>query len=133
FTTGAEVYAREAHCGTCHQSNGKGLPAAGFPPLAGTKWATGNPDRLIKASLKGLMGPIEVQGVKYPGTVPMTQFEHILKDDDLAAVLTFVRNSWGNKASAIMPEDVKKIRAEVKDKAGFYQPTELLKIHPLEK
>jgi mono/diheme cytochrome c family protein len=130
---GAEVYAREAHCGTCHQSNGKGLPAAGFPPLAGTKWATGNPDRLIKASLKGLMGPIEVQGVKYPGTVPMTPFEHILKDDELAAVLTFVRNSWGNKASAIMPEDVKKIRAEVKDKAGFYQPAELLKVHPLEK
>ena len=133
FTMGAEVYAREAHCGTCHQSNGKGLPAAGFPPLAGTKWATGNPDRLIKASLKGLMGPIEVQGVKYPGTVPMTPFEHILKDDELAAVLTFVRNSWGNKASAIIPEDVKKIRAEVKDKAGFYQPAELLRIHPLEK
>lgn len=133
FTMGAEVYAREAHCGTCHQSNGKGLPAAGFPPLAGTKWATGNPDRLIKASLKGLMGPIEVQGVKYPGTVPMTPFEHILKDDELAAVLTFVRNSWGNKASAIMPEEVKKIRAEVKDKAGFYQPAELLKVHPLEK
>lgn len=133
FTKGAEVYAREAHCGTCHQSNGKGLPAAGFPPLAGTKWATGDPERLIKASLKGLMGPIEVQGVKYPGTVPMTPFEHILKDDELAAVLTFVRNSWGNKAGAILPADVKKVRAEVKDKAGFYQPAELLEMHPLEK
>lgn len=79
-----------------------------------------------------MMGPIEVLEVKYPGVVPMTPFEHILKDDELAAVLTFVRNSWGNKASAIMPEDVAKVRAEVKDKAGFYQPAELLEMHPLE-
>lgn len=133
FTLGAEVYAREAHCGTCHQSNGQGLPAAGFPPLVGTQWVQGSPDRLIKASLKGLMGPIEVKGVQYPGNVPMTPFEYILKDEELAAVLTFVRNSWGNKAGAITPDQVKKVRAEVKDKTGFYNPAELLEMHPLEK
>jgi mono/diheme cytochrome c family protein len=130
FTKGAEIYEREGYCGTCHQHDGKGLPAAGFPPLANTKWALGNEERLIKITLKGLMGPIEVQGKKFPGLVPMTPFEGMLNDQDVAAVLTYVRNSFGNKASAIKAETVKKIRAQIKTKAGFYSPEELLKMHP---
>ena len=73
-------------CGTCHQHDGNGLTAAGFPPLAGTKWVLGDEERLIKLTLKGLMGPIEVKGKKYPGLVPMTPFEGMLKDDEIAAV-----------------------------------------------
>ncbi len=130
YITGAEIYGREAHCGTCHQANGQGLSAAGFPPLDATKWVNGNPDRLIKVSLKGLMGPMEVKGTSYPGTVPMTPFEHILKDDELAAVLTYVRNAWSNKSSPISAEDVARVRAEVKEKIGFYTPDEILKMHP---
>jgi mono/diheme cytochrome c family protein len=76
------------------------------------------------------MGPIEVKGVQYPGVVPMTPFEHILKDDELASVLTYVRNAWTNKSSPITPEQVARVRAEVKDKIGFYSPEEILKIHP---
>ena len=60
----------------------------------------------------------------------MTPFEHLLKDDEIAAVLTYVRNSFGNKASAITPDDVKKVRAEVKDHVGLYTPEALLKEHP---
>lgn len=130
FIEGAEIYGREAHCGTCHQANGKGLPAAGFPPLNGTKWATGDPERLIKLTLKGLFGPIEVAGKKLPGVVPMTPFEHLLKDKELAATLTYVRNSFGNKASAIQPEQVKAVREAIKDKKDMYVPAELLKEHP---
>ena len=133
YAKGAEIYGREAHCGTCHQSNGMGLPAAGFPPLKETKWATGDPERLIKLSLKGLFGPIEVNGQTYPGVVPMTPFEHILKDDELAAVLTYVRNSWGNKASAITPQEVAKVRKEIKNVTGMYNPADLLKEHPYER
>lgn len=132
YTQGAEIYNREAHCGTCHQANGKGLPDAGFPPLAGTMWATGDPERLIKLSLKGLMGPIEVLGKEYPGNVPMTPFEYILKDDELAATLTYVRNSFGNKASAIRPGDVAKVREAEKDHKAMYSPAELLEMHPHE-
>ena len=110
-----------------------GLPAAGFPPLKETKWATGDPERLIKLSLKGLFGPIEVNGQTYPGVVPMTPFEHILKDDELAAVLTYVRNSWGNKASAITPQEVAKVRKEIKNVTGMYNPADLLKEHPYER
>ncbi|MFC4991384.1 PVC-type heme-binding CxxCH protein [Rubritalea tangerina] len=125
---GREIYHREAHCGTCHQDNGNGLPDGGFPPLAGTKWATGDPDRLIKLSLKGLMGPIEVKGKKYNGA--MTPFEGLLNDEELAAVLTYVRKSFGNKASAIKADQVKKVRAATKGQVGLYQADALLKEHP---
>ena len=80
----------------------------GFPPLANSKWVPGNEERLIKIVLKGMMGPMEVNGKKYPGQVPMTPFGGMLKDEEVAAVLTYVRNSFGNNASAIMPEKVKK-------------------------
>ncbi|MEJ7679572.1 MAG: cytochrome c [Segetibacter sp.] len=132
FTKGKAIYSREGFCVTCHQADGKGLPASGFPPLTGNNWVLGNQDRLIKLVLKGLYGPIEVQGNKYPGQVPMTPFGGMLKDDEVAAVITYVRNSFGNKAPAISPVKVKQVRAATKDKTGFYSPEELLKQHPLE-
>jgi mono/diheme cytochrome c family protein len=124
------IYRKDGYCATCHQEDGKGLNASGFPPLAGSKWVTGNEDRLIKLTLKGLMGPIEVNGKKYPGQVPMTPFEGLLKDDEIAAVLTYVRNSFGNESSIISAEKVKKVREQTKDKVGFYSPEELLEEHP---
>ncbi|MCP5536386.1 MAG: c-type cytochrome [Akkermansiaceae bacterium] len=130
FLKGAEIYERESYCGTCHQPDGKGLPAAGFPPLAGAKWVTQDEERLIKIALNGLHGPIEVLGQAYPGQVPMTAFGGMLNDKDIAAVLTYVRNSFGNKASAISPEKVKQVREATKGKEGFYSPEELLKEHP---
>ena len=130
---GKALYAREGACITCHQPDGKGLPVSGFPPLSGTNWVLGNEERLIKLVLKGLYGPMEVLGTRYPGQVPMTPFGAMLKDDEIAAVLTYVRNSFGNKASAISPGKVKAVRAAVKDKTGFYSPEELLRLHPLEK
>ncbi|WP_199200167.1 PVC-type heme-binding CxxCH protein [Adhaeribacter arboris] len=129
---GKEIYAREGFCATCHQPDGKGLASSGFPPLTGTNWVLGNEERMIKIVLKGLQGPIEVQGKKFPGQVPMTPFGGMLKDDEVAAVITYVRNSFGNKAPAVTPDKVKMVRASIKDKTGFYSPDELLKQHPLE-
>ena len=125
---GREIYHREAHCATCHQDDGKGLPAAGFPPINGSKWATQDPDRLIKLSLKGLMGEIEVKGKKFNGA--MTPFEGLLNDEELASVLTYVRKSFGNNASAISTEQVKKVRAAEIKRIGLYTGEELLKAHP---
>jgi mono/diheme cytochrome c family protein len=88
---------------------------------------------LIKIVLNGLYGPIEVAGQKYRGDVPMTPFGAMLKDEEVAAVLTYVRNSFGNRAPAVLPDKVKKVRASVKTKKGFYTPEELLKVHPLER
>ena len=79
------------------------------------------------------MGPIEVRGKTYPGQVPMTPFEHLLKDDEIAAVLTFARNSFGNKASPISADQFAKVRAAMKDKNDLYNVETLLKEHPLGK
>jgi len=130
YLKGAEIYAREGHCGTCHQADGNGLPPAGFPPLAGTRWVNGSEERLIKLTLNGLMGPIEVKGQSYPGLVPMTPFGGMLNDEEIAAVLTYVRNSFGNQSSAIKPEQVQTVRRATSSKVGFYSPEELLKAHP---
>jgi glucose/arabinose dehydrogenase/mono/diheme cytochrome c family protein len=133
FIKGKAIYARDGYCNTCHLSDGKGLENSGFPPLNATNWVNGNEDRLIKLVLNGLYGPMEVNGKKYPGQVPMTSFAGMLNDEEVAAVLTYVRNAFGNKASAISTEKVKNIRQATKDKIGFYSPEELLKIHPMEK
>ncbi|RZM20747.1 MAG: cytochrome c, partial [Pedobacter sp.] len=116
-----------------HQPDGKGLSASGFPPLAGTPWVTGSDERMIKLVLKGLHGPIEVNGKKYAGQVPMTPFGGMLKDEEVAAILTYVRNGFGNTASAVSAEKVKTVRNAIKAKTGFYAPAELLKKHPMEK
>ena len=131
FSKGKEVYGKEGYCVTCHQADGNGLTASGFPPLSGTEWVTGDQVRLVKVILKGLMGPIEVNGKQYEGMVPMTPFEG-LSDDDVAAVATYIRNSFGNTASPIQPSFVKEVRATLSKKQSFYQSTKLLKMHPLE-
>jgi glucose/arabinose dehydrogenase/mono/diheme cytochrome c family protein len=131
FSKGKEVYSKEGYCVTCHQADGNGLTASGFPPLSGTEWVTGDQVRLVKVILKGLMGPIEVNGKQYEGMVPMTPFEG-LSDDDVAAVATYIRNSFGNTASPVQPSFVKEVRATLSKKQSFYQSTKLLKMHPLE-
>ena len=95
-----------------------------FPPLAGTKWVQGSEDRLIKLTLNGLLGPIEIKGKIYPGQVPMTAFKQ-LSDEELAAVLTYVRNTFGNKASIISPAKVKQVREATKNQNGFYAPADI--------
>jgi mono/diheme cytochrome c family protein/lysophospholipase L1-like esterase len=134
YSLGGEVFHREAHCATCHQPNGMGLDPA-WPPLAGSPWVTGSEERLTKIALHGLTGKIEVNGKVYDpekGVPPMTAFESLLNDNEMAAVLTYVRNSWGNKAAPVLPETVKKVRAATKDRSIFWKPEELLKDHPME-
>ena len=130
YLAGHEIYFRDAHCATCHQPDGNGLPPA-FPPLAGSVWTSGDPERLIKLTLHGMMGPFELNGKKYDGLVPMTPFGGMLKDDEVAAVLTYVRNSFGNKAPVIQPAQVTAVRNATKGRQGFYLAEELLKEHPI--
>ena len=118
--SGKEIYMKAAPggglCFTCHQPNGQGL-AGQFPPLVGSDWVLGNKERLIKISIHGLMGEIEVNGVKYnnvmapPGIPPGS-----LTDQQIADVLTYIRNDWGNSASAVSPQEVATVRSTVKDR-----------------
>lgn len=131
FRLGQEVYSRDVHCATCHQATGQG--DAIYPPLAKSPWVTGDENRLIKLTLKGLWGPITINGRTFDpknGVPPMTPFEHILKDDEVAGVLTYIRNSFGNSSPAVKPETVTKLRAAVKGKTDFYTVEDLLKQHP---
>ncbi len=130
FRKGWEIYQQDGYCGTCHQYNGKGLAASGYPPLEDSEWVLGSDDRLIMLTLKGLMGPIRVKGVDYPGQVPMTPYEGLLNDDEVAAVLSYIRNDFGNKGKMISPQTVARVRQQIKDKKGFYTAEELLKSHP---
>lgn len=130
YLEGQKIYHREGHCVTCHQPNGKGLDPA-FPSLEKSEWVSGDPDRLIKLAMYGLMGPLELNGKKYDGQVPMTPFAGMLKDDEMAAVLTFVRNSYGNKAGAIQPAQVKAVRDANPGRVQFYTTEQLLKEHPM--
>ncbi len=133
FKLGQEVYRRDAHCATCHQPNGKGLPNI-YPSLIKNDWVEGDPERLIKVVLKGLWGPLVVNGESFDpatGTPPMTGFAPMLNDEEIAGVLNYVRFSWKNSGSPITPEQVARVRAATADRQLFYQVSEILEEHPI--
>lgn len=135
YNLGKEVFGREAHCITCHQADGKGVDNV-YPALAKSNWLEGDPQRVIKIVLKGLFGPLEFQGKKYgpeKGTPPMMGFGPLLKDEEVAAVISYVHQSFGNDLPMVKPEEIKKVREATKDRAIFYTVEEILKEHPLEK
>ena len=107
MTKGEGIY--NANCAACHQPNGQGLANA-FPPLAGSDYLQGNRKDVISAALFGLSGPITVNGVDYNGIMP--SLGH-LRDEDLAAAITYVFGSWGNDLAAVSVAEVAAIRAEV--------------------
>ncbi len=101
---GEQVYT--ANCASCHQANGEGM-AGTFPPIAGAEQANGPAEDHIKIVLNGLSGPIKVKGQEYNGAMP--PFSQ-LSDEDIAAVITYERGSWGNTGGAVTPEQVKALR-----------------------
>ena len=110
-TSGAEIYQR---CVSCHQANGEGTTGT-FPPLAGSEYATAaNVDVPINILLRGMQGPVTVKGVTYNGLMPPYGLGIEMTDEEVAAVLTHVRSSWGNSASAITPQQVAAVRASKK-------------------
>lgn len=115
-------------CAPCHQDTGLGLPGQ-FPPLAGSDWvSTPGHTRLIHIVLDGLSGPIEVNGQPYNNAMP--PWRDSITDEQVAAVLTYVRQSWGNKAAAVPVDDVKAIRDSTKDRANQPWTMETLKAIP---
>jgi mono/diheme cytochrome c family protein len=117
-----------ANCAACHQATGLGVPGA-FPPLAKSAWVAGSEERIIKAVLAGLAGEIEVNGVKYNGNMP--NIGAGLKDAQIAHIVTYVRQAWGNTAEPVMDTKVAEVRKAIGNR-GQYNPADLLKEHPLE-
>jgi len=120
---GQRVYT--STCATCHQANGLGVPNQ-YPPLAASEWVTGNEERIIRIVINGLTGPIKVAGHDYNNV--MAPLGGVLRDEQIANVLSYVRATWGNNAPEVQPETVSKVRAETAGRTTPWTADELLKI-----
>jgi mono/diheme cytochrome c family protein len=104
---GAKIFA--ITCAACHLATGLGTEGK-VPPLAGSEWVLGDEGRLVRIILHGLVGEVEVQGEMFSGAMPT--WGGAFTDEQIAAVATYVRRSWGNKAPPIAAETVAKVRQQ---------------------
>lgn len=99
-------------CAACHQANGAGVPGV-YPPLVNSEWVTGSEERAIRILLHGLQGPIKVEGKEYNSVMPaIGPGGYNFSDEKIAAVLTYIRQEWGNKAPAVTKEKVTEVRTK---------------------
>jgi mono/diheme cytochrome c family protein len=105
MAAGGAIFAE--NCAACHQVDGTGIPNMN-PPLAKTTFVLGDKAKLIKIILNGFSDDVEINGQRYSNTMASHDF---LKDQEIADLLTYIRNSFGNKASAVTMEQVKAVRA----------------------
>ncbi|MBU3665012.1 MAG: c-type cytochrome [Chthoniobacterales bacterium] len=117
-----------ANCVACHQATGQGI-AGQFPPLVDSEWVLGKDwhgdNHLVSILLHGLQGPIQVKGATYNGAMPPWKQ---LSDDQIASILTYIRNEWGNSAAPITAEQVAKVRADTAAQAEPYTQAALKQI-----
>ena len=99
FDRGAKVYRNQ--CAQCHQADGNGVLGV-YPPLVASNWVTGHPQVVSRILINGLNGPIVVKGSKYNGNMPAFGSSGLaLSDKDIAGVITYIRQEWGNSASDV--------------------------------
>lgn len=114
--TGKQLYS--IHCQACHQSNGSGIPGA-FPPLAGSKWVNEDAARLVAILLFGIDGEITVKGQTFQGVMP--EFKSKMSPDEISAVGTYIRDSFGNSATEISSDVVHQIIEKLNNRATPWQ------------
>lgn len=117
---GQKIY--ETRCMSCHQINGQGITGV-FPPLIESEWVVGDKGRLIRIVLGGISGEVEVNGVTYSGAMP--PWNTFLNDAQIAALLTYIRSTWGNDADAITHDEVARVRAATADRKETWTAAEL--------
>jgi mono/diheme cytochrome c family protein len=108
-------------CASCHQTDGQGVAGA-YPPLKGAEWVTGDPRILARILLNGLQGPIAVRGTEYDGAMPGWSS---LSAEEIAGVMTYIRNSWGNEAGEVSAELVADVRRSVGRRTSPWTQNEL--------
>ena len=143
YSRGEEIYNREGHCASCHGEDGAGAMQGIYPPLGITAWVVGDVERLIKLTLKGVYGPMQVGDRTYDsssGVPPMVGFEGLLSDEEMADVLTYVRMRFGRVGAGsssgldamVSVETVRQVREAARSQTGLYEVEVLLEEHPLE-
>ncbi len=100
----------EQYCMPCHMQDGSGVPRLN-PPLIKTSYVLGDKKTIIEIILKGFDAQVEIEGEYYQNAMAPHDF---LTDEQIADVSTYVRNSFGNKASVVVPSDVKAVRNAIK-------------------
>lgn len=108
---GGSLY--QKNCQACHQATGQGLGAA-FPPLVGSEWVSGDPHTLTAIIAHGVSGEITVQGKTFKGVMP--PFGKKLKPEEVAAVATYIRQTWGNNAPPVEIETVQSMLKQTTDR-----------------
>lgn len=123
---GKRIYSQ--NCIVCHQATGMGV-AGQFPPLAGSDWVNSmgphGDNHLVLLMLHGHQGPMQVEGQNYNNAMP--QWKQ-LSDDDIAAVLTYIRSDWGNHGAAIDPSYVTQLRKQSESQSDPWTQSELMAI-----
>lgn len=110
-------------CVSCHQADGKGVPGV-FPPLEKSEFVLGNPERLISIVLRGVSGPMEVEGQTFNGAMPAWADQ--MTDQEITAVVNHVRNGLGsNQAGEVSQEQVEKVRKDTEDRTQPWTAEEL--------
>ena len=117
--SGAQVYS--SRCASCHQSNGQGVSGA-FPTLIGTSWVE-NKGQIIRILLHGMQGEVVVQGGTYNGVMPA--WGSTLSDEEIAAVITHVRQSWENDYEEVTVDEVAAVRSATEGRTEAWSPEEL--------
>ena len=110
------------NCAACHQSTGLGVPGA-FPPLVGSEWVTGPDLTLVRILLNGLGGPVVVKGATYNGAMPA--WKEALSDDDIAHVLSYIRQWSPNSAAPVSASSVASLRKELGARSTPWSEAEL--------
>jgi mono/diheme cytochrome c family protein len=118
---GKRIY---TNCVSCHQTSGQGI-AGQYPPLVDSEWVLGSDRVLARILLNGIIGPIEVRGKVYNAQMPAWRQ---LSDRDIAAVLTYIRASWGNTADPVSEATIQDVRAKLGGRTKSFTAAELLDI-----
>jgi mono/diheme cytochrome c family protein len=130
YPKGVAVY--KSICQTCHGADGKGLQGLA-PPLNNSEWVTGDKDALAAILIYGLSGPVQVKDKLYKAPEIMDEMPGIgnskdISDEDLAEVMSFIRNAWNNRAGEASTTDVEKVRRKYGNRRKAFTMEELKKV-----
>ena len=120
---GAQYFSQ--NCAACHQPTGLGVPGS-YPPLAKSEYVNGGTRRLGMILLKGLQGPVKVEGATYNGSMP--PWGTSLTDKKIAAILTYVRQAFGNASGPVTPEQITDARKEFANHPASWSEADLLAV-----
>jgi len=127
ISSGEKIFA--ARCASCHQTNGLGI-AGQYPPLAGSEWVTSDPGIITNIILKGLKGEIVVKGETYGTTAAINMAAVAINDSEIANVVSYVRQAWGNNAEEIFEDEVASIRADSAEKQDQWTGDQIISMFP---